>query len=410
MDCFVVNASSDFFFNPDEDIIASLFKQYEQVIVESLVTSFGLDLLINDVHGGNVDTIHNVRQIGKDEQMTYKNKTNQNNYENRGDYKPSEYHKGTNYQTMKSDAKKNYQESGKTVKDAYTGDELYFLGKRKGADPSFNAELDHVMSAKSIHEDRGRVLSGLDGKNLANSHENLQFTNKSLNASMQDKDIPEYIEKHPELFSEVKEKMMNSDKKAKSIYERKLAKEYYRSPEFAKDVTFIAGSVGAKMGIRQALGFVFAEIWFAVKEEFNGVGEQFDFSELLSSIGNGIKRGFENAKEKYKELFAKFREGAIVGVLSNLTTTLCNIFFKTAKNVVKIIRQSYVSIVQAAKVLFLNPENLPFGERMRAIVKILAIGASVVVGSLVMESLGKIQIGTIPVVGEIIQTWNVNPF
>ena len=53
-----------------------------QVLVESLITSFGLDFLIKDQHGGDVDTIHNVRRIGQDEQMTYKNSANQSAYEN----------------------------------------------------------------------------------------------------------------------------------------------------------------------------------------------------------------------------------------------------------------------------------------------------------------------------------------
>ena len=131
----------------------------------------------------------------------------------------------------------------------------------------------------------------------------------------------------------------------------------------------------------------------------------FDFAELLNSIGRGIKRGFENAKAKYKELLERFKDGAVAGILSSISTTLCNIFFTTAKNVVKIIRQTYASLVQAGKVLFINPDNLEFGERMRAVVKILATGASIVVGSLVGEAIGKTPIGAIPVIGDIVQTF-----
>ena len=61
----------------EESIYDSLFKQYERVVLESLITSFGLDMLMGDKHGGDVDTIHNVRQIGKDEQMRYKNIKNE---------------------------------------------------------------------------------------------------------------------------------------------------------------------------------------------------------------------------------------------------------------------------------------------------------------------------------------------
>lgn len=402
---YVFAAISNFSPDPDNDVMESFFKQYERVIVESLITSFGLDFIVKDRHGGDVDTINNVRKMGSDPQMTYKNKANEEAYNNMGKYNDQDYKKDSYFQEMKSKARNDYRDNGRTVEDAYTGNVLHFLGKSKGANPKINAEVDHVIATKTIHDDRGRVLSGLDGKTLANSPENLQFTNKSLNASMQDAEIPDYIEKHPELPTEVKEKMMKHYNKSKSAYEAKLACAYYTSPAFAKDVAKAAGDVGAKMGLRQALGFIFTEVWFAVKDEFMNIHGSFDLSGLFIAIGNGIKRGFKNAKQKYKEIFVKFCEGAIAGTLSSLTTTLCNIFFTTAKNVVKIIRQTYASVVQAVKILLINPDNLPFGEQMRAVVKVLAIGTSIVVGGFASETIGKTAIGAIPTVGDIVQTF-----
>ncbi len=69
-------------YEPDqhENVLSSIFKQYESVIVQSLITSFGLDFLITDRHGGDVDTIHNVRQIGSDPEMQYKNAANKAAY------------------------------------------------------------------------------------------------------------------------------------------------------------------------------------------------------------------------------------------------------------------------------------------------------------------------------------------
>lgn len=72
---------------------------------------------------------------------------------------------------------------------------------------------------------------------------------------------------------------------------------------------------------------------------------------------------------------------------------------------VKILRQAWASLVEAAKILFINPDNLPFGERMRSVVKVLAVGASVVVGTLVSEAIGKTPLGAIPVAGDIVQTF-----
>lgn len=402
---FILTSTLDFYPDNNENVIDSIFKQYESVIIETLITSFGLDFFIKDCHGGDVDTIYNVRQIGKDKEMTYKNKDNQSNYNNRGAYKSEEYHKGTNYQKTKSDAKEKYNSSGKTVEDAYTGEPLYFLGRSKGANPKINAELDHVIAAKSIHDDPGRTLSNLSGKELANSPENLQFTNKSLNASMQDKDIPEYIAKHPELSDENKDKMMKHYEKSKSSYDKKIAKAYYTSSQFAKDTALFAGTSALKIGLKQALGLVCTEIWFAVKDEFSKIKDKFNLGDLFFSIGNAIKIGIENSKKKHKEIISKFKEGVLSGALSSISTTLSNIFFTTAKNVVKIIRQSYISLVQAGEILFINPEGLLFGDRMRAVSKVISLGASVVVGGIVNEAISKTPIGLTPIIGDILQNF-----
>lgn len=220
--------------------------------------------------------------------------------------------------------------------------------------------------------------------------------------------MQEFLDRRGDEYSEdEKATMLEVDARARKAYEAKLASAYYTSPKFAKDLSLAAGSVGIKMGIRQAMGLVFAEMWFSVKAEFEqtDLNSRFELGEFLRSMGNGLKKGFENAKEKYKDIFSRFFSGAVAGALASLTTTLCNIFFTTAKNVVRIIRQSYASLVEAAKVLFINPENYTFGERMRAVAKILATGASVVVGTLVSEMVGKTPLGHLSVIGDVVQSF-----
>lgn len=433
---FVALSVKDYSPEVEEPVLDSLFEQYEKVIVQSIITSFGLDLLITDRHGGDVDTIRNVRQIGIDSEMSYKNKVNEINYVNRGEYNPRDYHgetldgQRTNFAIKKGSAREEYRNSGTTVNDTYVNNNpLHFLGKSKGADPTKNAELDHVVEASQIHHDRGRVLAGLDGRKLADAEENFAWTNKSLNASMgswahqkneewkrthngenaplSELDMNAYIKAHPELNESTKQNMLNQYNKSRQAYEQKLARAYYTSPQFAKDVSVAAANVGVKMGIRQVFGFVFTEIWFAVKNEFakqNKKGNR-DLGTLLKNVGKGIKKGIENAKKKYKQLIDKFLSGSVAGVMSSLTTTLCNFFFTTAKNVVRIIRQTYASMVEAIKVLFINPDNYLLGERLRAVAKIVATGASVVVGTIVSEAIGKTAVGALPVVGDIIQTF-----
>ncbi len=400
---YAANVGKNYTPDPNENIFDSIFREYEHVIFESIISSFGLDFIVKDRHGGDVDTINNVRKIGSDPDMIYKNKDNENAYNNRGDYNSYDYHDGNKqYRQKKADTRKN-AENG-VITDEYTGKDIAFS---KAAPGDSKASLDHVKAAKVIHDDRGRVLAELSGTDLANSPENLKFTNLSLNESINTTEIPEYIEKHPDLPEETKKNMMDAYNTAKSSYENKLARAYYTSPKFIKDSATAAGKLGVQMGLRQVLGFFFANVWCAIRDEFEKAELEWnlnlDLGDFFKAIANGAKRGFEETMSV--ESLRKFIDGGIAGVLSSITTTICNIFFTTAKNVVKIIRQSYASIVQAAKVLLINPDGYLFGDRMLAVTKIIATGASIVVGSMVSIALEGTALGQIPVIGDIVQTF-----
>lgn len=124
--------------------------------------------------------------------------------------------------------------------------------------------------------------------------------------------------------------------------------------------------------------------------------------DLLKAVGTGTRRGFQNAKNNYKEIFSEFAGGTEAVMLSNLIGALSNIFFKSAGNVVRIFRQSYVALVEAGRVLFINPDNYTFGERMRAVIKILATGASLAVGTAVSDAIGVVGFYESPVLGDIV--------
>lgn len=387
----------------EENVYDSIFKEYERVVIKSLITSFGLDFLVKDQHGGDVDTVHNVRQVGKDEQMTYTNRHNKKKYDDMPKYSRAihdDWHKkGENFAKTKRQAREEYQSSGKLVKDEYENFSLY-ITKAKGIPANKQAELDHIISTHEIYTDRGRVLSGVDGKELADMRTNFAWTNKSRNASMGKKTNLEYVETHPKLDEDTKRQMLEKDKEARKAYDAKINVAYYTNSAFFKDTTKAATKVGVAMGLRQALGLVFSEIWFAVKDEIKARKE--NGKALFNSIAEGVKKGYENAKVKYEEIWHKFIEGTVAGILSSIITTLCNIFFTTAKSLVRIMRQTWASLVEATKILLFNPDCLPFGERFKAATKIIAAGASVVVGTMVGDMIAKTGIEAIPVVGEIV--------
>lgn len=126
-------------------------EELHQTMVKSLVTSFGLDfLLLNDRKGGDVDTIHNVRN------GIYATEAERQRYEGRGDYDSHHYHSHENYIATNRKGKRAHQAG--TLTDAYTG-EVFASDDKKN--------LDHIISAKEIHDDPGRILAERDGAELA---------------------------------------------------------------------------------------------------------------------------------------------------------------------------------------------------------------------------------------------------
>ena len=51
-DSFIAQLDNGAPMQPNSGVMSDLFSQYERVIVESIITSFGLDFLVPDTHGG----------------------------------------------------------------------------------------------------------------------------------------------------------------------------------------------------------------------------------------------------------------------------------------------------------------------------------------------------------------------
>lgn len=388
------------------NLFTTLVNSYEKIIMESILVSFGLDIFIKDQHGGDVDTIHNVREIDKDPEMTYKSQKNKENYEATPKY-DSKIH-GTEVRNDKAfiTTKNNYKrerELGNSY-DEYTGKKFETVS---------GADLDHVVPIEKIYSDRGRILAGVDTKDLANSKENLKITNSSLNRSKTNLTNEEFIEKRGKsnnLDKETENRMRKLDRVARKNIDAKLYKEYYKlnfSSPFMRDTFKTSSSLSIKMGVKQVIGLVITEVWFAVKEDLKNFSPSNSLKENFLQLKDTIEKAFSKAKEKYKDFINKFKEGAIAGLLSSLTTTICNIFFTTAKNIVKIFRYTYVSIIQALKILFFNPDNLLLGDRIRETLKIISTGASIIVGIISGEAVSKIlnNFGIVGLTNDVLQTF-----
>ena len=391
----------------DDSVFKEIFRVYEKVVIESLITAFALDFIKASEYG-SVDTIRSVRDIG------FKNEKHEAAYNNRGEYDPSTYHEANAaYKATIKEAKDDFNSRGNWKDDSYVpGNKVAY---NKALPSERRAQLDHVLAAKGIHEDKGRVLSGLKGEDLANAETNLRFTNMNLNNNMKDKTVEEYIawcEENPEkvnymgkkgepLPEEVKHQLREEYKQAKAAYEKKIAIAYYTSSDFWEETAKDAGIQGVKMGVSQVVGFVFAEVWIVTKEEVLSLPTGCSFPEIFTAVGVGIEKGFKSALSKYKLMIEKFGEGFLAGSLSSLATTLCSIFFKTSKMFVKNMRQIMASLTRSAGVLLINPDDLELGQRIKVSMIIMATGAATLAGSYVGVKVGEV-VGGIPVVGGVI--------
>lgn len=407
-------------------------QELEKTVVHSFVTTFGLDfLLFEDKKGGDVDTIYNVRgreRWREGQEGVWATKKEKNIYDDRGGYDSSPYHQHENYKAI---GKKQEQQQEKGVLlDAYSG---------KLMGPGDDRDLDHVISAYEIHNDPGRILAEVDGPDIANRDSNLQATSRTVNRSKKALCAEKFLNKCPERIASTKESlgkqydhleklksqentpqnahkirecesairkkekylkkmeevdadaMRKRDKEARAAYDAEINQKYYSSSKFWKSTGVAAASAGFKMGARQALGLVLAEVWFELKAQLprmlDEMRHKYSLEKSVSRVKDALKGIWIRVKGRLKDFLVSFMDGAFAGIMSSLMTTLVNIFFTTEKSVVKIIREVWGQLVKAIKLFFFNPDNLGFVDLCKAMMGIFSAAVSVSLGSTVHAQL-----------------------
>ncbi|WP_280563523.1 MULTISPECIES: hypothetical protein [unclassified Chromohalobacter] len=396
-------------------------KELEKTVVNSLVTSFGMDfLLFEDKQGGDVDTIHNVRN------GVWATDREKQRYQNREKYNSGLYHK---------DAR--FKETGRADKLRHQAGGLYDTYRNTTMEPGEKRNLDHVISAQEVHNDPGRILAEVDGVKLANQDSNLQSTQETVNKSKNATPINAYLGKLPKIIERKEEKrdrdirrlksmpkntpeerhkaqkledgirknenaikelksidseeMRKRDAEARKPYEEQVSYSYYTSSKFLKQNAKTSSVAGLKMGTRQMLGLIMAEVWFELREQVPALleksREQFDFSSFIDSINKTLKGIWKRVKARFKDFLTTFKDGVFGGVLASFTTTLFNIFATTQRMAVKIIREVWGQLVKAIKLLIFNPDQLGFVDLCKAVVSVLSIGTATAVGSVAYTQL-----------------------
>ncbi|OHD96451.1 MAG: lactate permease [Sulfurimonas sp. RIFCSPHIGHO2_12_FULL_36_9] len=391
-----------------------LINDCKKDVINSIVTPFGLGKVVAacDKVGGNVNTVHNVRS------GIYTTDEERENYEKRDDYISKEYHDNNSNYSDARNTNSILKGEGKLV-DGYTG---------KVFDENIKDQVEHIIAAKEIHDDAGRLLADLDGSELANAYTNLTATSQSVNGSKQDSTAINFLKRvdinkekiknledketlTPEeekgltrlkRVTKVDEKKVKElDTEARNTYNKKINKKYYTSGKFAKNTAKTSATEGAKMGMQQAIGLVMTEFFTALFDEIldiykNGFSSGFDDEKFFSVLKERLHNIAEKLIVKWKEVAIAFKDGFISGFISNLVTTVINMFVTTGKRLVRIIREGMFSLFRAIKLLLFPPENMTTEDAMHEAKKLIATGLIVSLGVMIEESVAAF-IKTIPI-------------
>jgi hypothetical protein len=353
-----------------------LVREYGQVISSTVITSFGLGPFFHqgDKEGGNVTTIHNARK------GIYGNESDRYNDKMRKKY---DYSK-----TRKKVLEQNMQING-FYKDGYTG---------KQTD---NPNVDHIAPLKSFHNNGGFMLSDEAKKSFSNDTRNLIVTDESLNKSKNAHDLNDFMsttvkgqeENNHSRFEMDKRRTNAAANRANSAYDDHKPTKLEKTKYYAKNGASAASKEAIKMGARQAWGmliYIFSKELF---EELKVHGKKFKQyakeGRLISEFKAILIRIKAKVFSQLKNVVSAFKEGVVSGFFSSIITTVVNCFATTSKRLVRIIREGFLSIFKAIKLLVFTPKELTKKEASREAIKLLISGLFVAGGIVVEEILEK---------------------
>lgn len=381
-----------------QEKMQNLFELCEENVINTLKRQFGASVLFEtSKEGGQVSTTHNARK------GIYANEKEGQAYENRGEYNSHEYHSDKQYTQINKEQRMLKKQGG--VVDYMTGKSI----KRNA-----EVDLDHKISAKSIHDDGARVLAELDGKALANTKDNLALTDASLNKMKEAKSPEKFIEyKHKKLkefqikqekgtltpneerkMQKLKsiddERFLKDAKEARNKIDNTIDKAYYTSSKPYKELGIATledakgiAQGGLKSAIMIVLSRLIKELFAEIRHIFKHFGDE-SFSEIFARLKERLGRVISEIKQDFKGIFEGSIEQSIGAFLSNIVLFIINIFVSTAKRITQIIRAGFDSLVRAIKILANPPANMPKDEVAFEALKVFTAGI-ITAGSLFLE-------------------------
>lgn len=393
-------------------------------VISAIVNPFGLGMLVArlDKNGGNVTTIHNFEQgitaTAEDKQRYNEWQNAVNSTINREPYdfdikkdkngNSIKNKNGENVKTSFNTSKKkeifNKLDHGDTVNSGYTGE---ILGKKSNGNIDKNQQIDleHITSVEKIERNlKNHLFSKGDNSesrqnyrvNLARDENNLTLVEGNLNKSKNCHDLKEWANdknrtdpsKTNSEFYKTNQELINKEyEKSKKFLEKEALHNQLKKQ--GKETAITSATEGVKMGVQQAVGLVIYEFFDAIFDELediyqNGFSSNCVDDRFIHVVKERFSRIAIRIASRWKDVGTAFADGFISGLLSNLVTVVINMFVRTGKRMVRMIREGFFSLLRAIKMLCFPPQGMTSAQAAHEASKLIATGL-VVIGGIAIE-------------------------
>jgi len=392
------------------DRVTARLEESKMVLLLTVAVPFGLGHLVAayDRTGGDVHTVHNVRNGGDDAYVTDVEK---HRYENRGPYKVAKAasHKTETYKSSSAEATR-HRESG-LLEDPY-GNQLLAPGPN-------GHDIDHTVSSYEVFHDRGRVLAGTDTAELSTIPENLNPTHPSINRSKKGDSVEQFLDRlernattRKERISELEAKartteltvgeqkelasrkaldsvdpgkMRKEDAEARAAINKKINKDWYTSARFAGEAIRSMATSAATTGIVSAFGELLIEFLSASYDEardwyLHGTGNKPAFDDLKQRLERVATRVLSRKDAAWQA----FKAGSLAGFIASLISVIINAFKTTQKRIQRLLREGAQSLVRVISLISNPSKGMSTRESLYAATHIV-LSTGIVMGGVALE-------------------------
>lgn len=390
-DDFFKNMNTKDEYNTDNQQMESFWSVLKNQLTTETVQRFGIEKVLNALEGtgglsdykdgGNVSTIHNAKNgvfVDSEHERRFNAAYDRKNYEGRGDRK------------LSAQRKKMFTEN-EEIYDAYTHKKLNKDGR---------THIDHITSAKEIHEmDAARLYMTDDERNdMATADSNMAAIDGRMNQSKGEKSMEEWLKKEKDGQTNAERYDVDEAEATRLRRRSQLGIKGKVVLAAGREVSMASFSSGIAQAKKQVIGLlmhygtsIFLEEVQSYAANWKNYSRIADRLDALKAMGGRIKdrliEKVKDIKNIIKEVFASAKEGFISGIVGTVVTTLINMVATTVKSVGKILQDSVTTLIGAFKMWTKNPNNLDKATLAKETIKMISLGVSASVGIIAEEGI-----------------------